>query len=330
MVLILVCVLVCMGIEVGSATLFSRLSRIENRRTSEYANALAIRPVHNQHEASVLVAGNSLLLEGVDFHRLQEDVGSGIELRRAVVENTFYLDWYYGLRRLFRMGSQPDAVVLMLNPSQLTSEAIDGDYTAHLLLDSRDLLKLAKDTGADRNRLSAMALSNVSFFYSTRAEIRNWILGKLLPDLPTLTKRLHSPPRLLDPSTVQAIATVRLRQLQQVCQEHEVNLVVVIPPSLKDSGEMAVMRASEATRVPVLLPIRPGELAESYYSDGFHLNSIGAEKFTPALAEGLRKVLSVNYARNTNTAPQASSNRPAASPADALPAYLEGLAPGSH
>jgi hypothetical protein len=297
-VLVVCCALVCAGIEASTAAFLTRLSRIENRRASEYKRALAIRPARNQHQASVLVAGNSLLLEGVDFRQLQEGVGPGIELRRFVVENTAYYDWYYGLRRLFRMGSQPDTVVLVLNPSQLTSRVTDGDYGAHFLLDWQDLSQFARDTGADRNRLSGLAFSNMSTFYGARAQLRNGILGKILPDLPILTHHFHAPPAALDIDTMLNIATIRLNHLQELCQEHKADLIFVIPPSLGSSEENAVMRASEAIHVKVLSPIAPGSLAESYYSDGFHLNSRGAEKFTPALAESLRQVLSANYVQS--------------------------------
>lgn len=290
--LLLSCALVCALIEAGTAFEFGQISRIEHRREKEYQHALEMQPAENI--ASVLVAGNSLLLEGVDFPQLQQQAGREFNLRRVVVEGTFYLDWYYGLRRLFASGARPDAVVLVLNPTQLASSAIGGDYTAHFLVDKADLLQFAEDAGADRNRMSSMALANVSFFYGARAEIRNWVLGEILPDLPSLTHSFYSPPKPVVGTAFRELAIERLQRLERMCQSHGAKLVFVIPPSTEDIGASAVAQAASTIGVPVLIPIPPGLLPPSDYSDRFHLSPEGASKFTPALAAGLRQVLLVS------------------------------------
>ncbi len=297
--LLLTCALVCALIEAGTAFEFERISRIEHRREKEYQGALEMHSA--EHATSILVAGNSLLLEGVDFPQLQQDVGPEFSLRRLVVEGTFYLDWYYGLRRMFASGARPDVVVLVLNPTQLSSSAIGGDYTTHFLVDKTDLLQFANDAGADRNRMSSMALANISFFYGARAEIRNWILGEILPDLPNLTRSFHSTPKPLAGTDSQELAMQRLQRLDRICQEHGAELVFVIPPSNADLGTSALSKAASAIGIRVLIPIAPGLLLPSDYSDRFHLSPNGASKFTPALAAGLRQVLLVSESRRNMT-----------------------------
>ena len=292
--------------------MFGRISHIENRRETEYRQALAM---HRSKDAqSVLIAGNSLLLEGVNFPLLQREVGSEMDLHRAVVEGTFYLDWYYGLRRLFAAGARPDAVVLVLNPIQLTSGAVGGDYTAHFLVDRKDILQFAKETGADRNRTSSLALANLSFFYGARAEIRNWILGRVLPDLPILTHNLQSAPKVPTDDVLRDVAMQRLERLRQLCQDHGAELVFVIPPSNEDMGATAVSEVAATHGVQVVIPIAPGVLPVSDYSDRFHLNPNGASKFTPALASELRQVLLTSNGNRTQTAAadsaDASTNTP--------------------
>jgi hypothetical protein len=233
----------------------------------------------------------------VDFPRLQQQAGPDLNLYRVVVEGTFYLDWYYGLRRMFASGARPDAIVLVLNPTQLASPAIGGDYTVHFLVDKADLLEFAKETGADRNRLSSLALANLSFFYGTRAEIRNWVLGQILPDLPGLTRSFHPAPKEPAAGSLQELTTQRLQRLRQLCQRHGAELVFVLPPSNEDIGTDVVSRAAASLGMQVLIPIAPGVLPLSDYSDHFHLNPNGASKFTPALAAGLRQSL---LARNHN------------------------------
>ena len=287
--LLLACALVCALIEAGTAFEFARISRIEHRRETEYQRVLDMHPA--EHATSVLVAGNSLLLEGVDFPQLQQQVGPEFSLRRFVVEGTFYLDWYYGLRHMFAAGARPDAVVLVLNPTQLGSFAIGGDYTTHFLVDKADLLQFASDAGADRNRISSMALANMSFFYGARAEIRNWVLGQILPDLPSLTHTLRSAPKPAAGADSQELGMQRLERLKRICQEHGAELVFVIPPSNEDIGISALAHAASTSGIRVLVPIAPGLLPSSDYSDRFHLSPNGASKFTPALAAGLRQVL---------------------------------------
>lgn len=309
--LLAACLMLCVLLELVTAFLFGRVSHVESRRETEYEAATAMRSAKDTHGVSVLVAGNSLLLEGVEFPQLQQDFGPGIELRRVVVENTSYLDWYFGLRRLFRMGSQPNVVVLVLNPIQLASGATNGDYSAHFLVDWHDLLDLAKDTGADRNRMSSLALANLSFFYGTRAEIRTWILGNTMPDLPRLTRFFHSAHTTSEGEAFHEILAQRLIQLRQLCEQHGAALAVVIPPAKEDSGASAVLQAGATSGVKVLIPIEPGKLPASDYADNFHLNALGAEKFTPALAAGLKQILS-NTAweqRETAYAPRTSASR---------------------
>ena len=298
--LLLVCVLVCASIEGGTALVFGRISRIENRRETEFRRAVRMR--RSEHTQSVLIAGNSLLLEGVDFPKLQREAGTEIDLRRTVVEGTYFLDWFYGLRRLFAQGARPDVVVLVLNPIQLTSGAVGGDYTAHFLVETTDLLQFAKETGADRNQVSSLALANFSFFYGARAEIRNWLLARILPDLPSLTRALQSAPRALTNDALRELATQRLDRLHQLCRANGAELVFVIPPANEDMGASAILQAAAVHGIQVLIPIAPGVLQRSDYSDRFHLNAQGAGKFTPALAAGLRQVLLANASNRAQTA----------------------------
>jgi hypothetical protein len=178
-------------------------------------------------------------------------------------------------------------------------------------VDRWDLTGLAKSIGADRNRMSSLALANLSFFYGTRAEIRTWVLGNIMPDLPSLVRLFHFAHATPESEALRQVATERLIQLHELCERHGVALVVVIPPAKEDSGASAVMQAAATSGVKVLIPIEPGALLASDYSDNFHLNSYGAAKFTPALADRLKQVLSetTRDQRETASLPSAVGNR---------------------
>lgn len=291
--LLALCALFCLATEAVTEYFFGRVSHVESRRENEYRRAMAVRSGKPQGKLSVLVAGNSLLLHGVDFPELQRELGSEVELHRVVFEDTSYLDWFYGLNHIFRQGARPDVVVLLLSPLQFTDDESVGDYGARMLVDHRDILSYARDVGADRNRTSVLALDNLSFFFGTRTEIRTWILGKLLPDLPRLTHYFRGnsePPAYSVPVEV---ARKRLARLRETCNRYGAVFLLTIPPTREDSpaDARAVERAGASQGVPVLVPVGEGILPASDFADLVHLNAEGAAHFTPLLADGLRHVV---------------------------------------
>lgn len=286
--LLSMCALLCCAVEIGTSLYFGTVSQVESRRRAEYRQATQLRP--GDHGAkTVLLAGNSLLLHGVDISQLQRSTLPDLQIRRFVIENTFYLDWYYGLRRLFKEGSRPNFVALVLSPFQLASDSMNGDYSIHLLVDAGDLAEVAKVTGADRNRISSLMLSHFSDFYGTRSEIRSWMLGRVVGDMSALFRTSESVVKAKE--FPEGLVAERLLQLQQLCAAHGVGLILVLPPAKRDYGVSAVAQLSARDNIKMLLPVPPGGLAGSDFSDNVHLNGRGAEKFTPALAAGLKEIV---------------------------------------
>ena len=299
--LLVLAVVFCAVVEGVTALFFGRVSRIEKRRETEYRAASAIQSAKPRHKNSVLVAGNSLLLHGVDFPELRRTLGPDVELSRTVFENTFYYDWYYGLSRLFRAGARPDVVALVLSPLQLVADSTNGDYSVQMLVDEPDLMHFATETGADRNETSVIVLDKASFFFGTRAEIRSWIVNKILPDLPELTAHFRYNPVTLRDSNVLVIASSRLERLQDLCKQNGARFLLIVPPAKNDSGVRAVAQAGAQEGIPVLVPI--SVLPKTDFADNVHLNSEGAAKFTSALSESLKETLEVSsteaHARNS-------------------------------
>src|SRR5437667_5102049 len=128
------CLTVGLAAEAAARIGLDRVSKVQRRVADEYRLAREIGCDRRAERIHVLVVGNSLLDEGVQFDRVRIGVGAGCDVRRLVVEQTFYFDWYYGLRRLFREGARPDIVVVVLTPSQWVTRDSRGDYTVHYLL----------------------------------------------------------------------------------------------------------------------------------------------------------------------------------------------------
>jgi hypothetical protein len=284
------------GLELVSRAAVPRLSKIERRTEREYAAAVACgreRPAAKQ----ALVLGNSLLNAGVQFERLQQLLRPGVNATRFVVEDTYVGDWYYGLRRLFAAGSRPDAVILMLNPRQLVSWKVRGDYSAYRLVQAAELPAAARDLDLSNTQATNLALAHFSTFFGLRSQIRNWVIGHIFPDFERLTYQIitHTTPPPLDEATVYAKSVERLRLLHELAAAHGSELVLVVPPSgphEDPAWAAAVQRAGTVAGVRVLVPVQPGSLSEDYYKDPIHLNTSGAEIFTARLGAALRRCFS--------------------------------------
>jgi hypothetical protein len=239
------------------------------------------------------VVGNSLLQAGIDREELGAlQRGNGANVAVMPVENTAYLDWYFGARRLLAAGSKPQFLVLCLSPGDLVSNLTNGAVFARLLMRPADILRVKQAARLDWTTTSTYLMASASAWIGESTEIRNWIRNETVPGMAELAhyfvQRAAPPPRA---DVMEEIVERRLGQFATVCAAHGCQGVVVIPPSLRDAGDLpALARAGRAAGVPVLIPVAPGELAQSYFPDGMHLNERGASIFTPRLWEALKGI----------------------------------------
>ncbi len=176
------CLLIALGMEVSARVGLDRASRIQRRMVQEYVAARAIgQDGTSGHH--VLVVGNSLLDEGVQFDRLRTALESRYDARRYMVEQTVYYDWYYGLKRLYREGARPDIVVVMLGTGHWLSANIRGDYSAQYMMSVADLPSAARDLEMHPTQATGFLFAGVSKFWGARVEMRNFVLGRLMPDV---------------------------------------------------------------------------------------------------------------------------------------------------
>ena len=290
--LLTVLALVGLGLELATRRTLSQVSEVGQRLDSEQAAAEGIRQ-SAEGPLPVLIVGNSLLGSGVDPRLLDDRLRPEHHLVRFVVEDTNYLDWYYGLNRLFREGARPKTVLLMLTPRQLAATTVRGDIFGRVLLDPRDLLQVKHDSASDNTTTGGLLFATVSEFYGFRSEIRKWFLLRLLPDFPNLTARLR-PMALPLPADEELENRIqpRLERMASLCADYGAQLVLVLPPDNDtNDGSAAVFHAARANDIPVVVPFGPRELPPTLYSDGVHLNADGAAVFTRVLGASLRSVL---------------------------------------
>lgn len=268
-------------------------SHREHKFAEEYRSAIETSTPLSSHQ-DVVVLGNSLLDTGVRFHEARQALLPAIRAKRVKIDGTEYFDWYYGMRKLFADGARPHAVALVLTPRQFVSRSISGDYASFLLLQTTDILSFAEDVELTNTQTSNLIFAKASAFFAFRAEIRQAILRRLLPDLPSLMSLMTVRERgAMSDEAAYAIAVERMKELQNLTLDYGSRIVLVIPPTGPDSGDpmlSVIQDAGKAVGVPVLVPIVPGSLAANLYSDSFfHLNERGAHVFTPRFIESLQR-----------------------------------------
>jgi len=283
------------ALEIAARVVYPAHSALAARIRSDWSTALQLGVSPSPDRRTFLVVGNSLLQAGINREELkalqQSDTLSVVIMP---IENTDYLDWYFGVRRLLATGSKPEFVVLCLAPVQLISNSTNGVLFARTLMRPVDIMRVKQAAGLDWTTTTTYLMASASAWIGDSTEIRNWIRVETVPGMtelaPYFWQRADANPRA---DVIEEIVGRRLSQFSAVCAAHGCKVLLVIPPLVSARGAAsvaAVARAGRAAGVPVLIPVAPGELGKSYFRDGFHLNQRGAEIFTPRLLEALKGI----------------------------------------
>jgi hypothetical protein len=289
------CLGVAIAVEAAARIGLDRASRIQRRMVDEYRSARAIGQ-DGKPGPHILVVGNSLLDEGVQFERLRGALEPRYDTRRYMVEQTVYYDWLYGLKRLFREGARPEFVVVMLGTGHWLSPNIRGDYSAQYMMSTIDLPLVARDLGMHPTQATDLFFAGISKFWGARVEMRTFVLGHLMPDFGRLMNATSAVDRrpMVD-ADIAPVLSDRIARMRTVTDQYGSQLVLLVPPLLNpDDGSAALMTAASEHRVPVVRPVRSGSFGSELYRDGFHLNEVGAEAFTTRLIPVLEHQLATS------------------------------------
>ena len=282
--------LILAGLELFSPRILMRFSRIQRRITREMAQAKHLPPVNDGHP-TVLLVGNSLLNEGVKIDSLRSDLASDYSVSRLVIEQTHYLDWYFGLRRLLEEGSHPSIIILTLDPSQLASPFTMDESFARRQMSIHDFPLVVREAHLDRTTASNYFFAHWSNWLGDKGFIRQAVMILLVPHFRELGGRIadHGS-HVNDRERLLAAAQQRLPQLADLAQSYGVQIVVLFPPALRENYSVDIQKVGATLNVPILVPSLPGEFSRDLYKDGYHLNDKGAEIFTARLTQALREL----------------------------------------
>jgi hypothetical protein len=278
------------GLELFCRLAIPRLSGTERRIGEEY-HAVLQTGARKTAAKQLIVLGNSSLGEGIpDFDSARRALLPAIDARRFLVEGTAYYDWYYGLRRLFGAGARPEVVVLVLPPGQFVGRGFRGDFSAYHLLQTADLFSAAHDLQLSNTETSCLAIAHLSAFGGLRGELRKWVVGSVLRDLPQLTELINRR-QMPEPDSVLSLAAARLQALRELAARFDARVILVTPPTCEDAVATytTVQAAGEAAGVPVLVPLPPGSLPADHFRDQFHLSRRGGAVFTTRFVDAIRR-----------------------------------------
>lgn len=279
--------LFCLSIEALTRFGFAYVSRNEARIQSDHAAVLAIR---KSDKPSVLLVGNSLLLEDIDYPRLRQSLADQAHVVRFPIEETEYLDWFYGLRRLFHERSRPDLVVLCINAEHLSSSMIRGDYSVYYLFDLRDIPQIRHDLDYDLTKVSSLVLSRFSLFYAARNNLRNFVLVRTARSYTEMLRTIAPQWVQSHSDEIERIAEPRLVAMRTLCSSHGAKFAFLLPPGF-GSEQAALVKAGSRSRTDVIIPVHLNALGRDKFKDGLHLNAFGAQIFTGRVSALLKQRL---------------------------------------
>jgi hypothetical protein len=274
------------AVEVATRIALPRFSEELQRETRDHRAAVRL----HADSRSVLLVGNSLLLYAIDRSQLTAAMGPAYDVVLYPVESTTYLDWYFGLRRLFAEGARPRLVVLCLNATNVLSDATEGDAFAHALMRLADLPAVARAGHLDLMTASEYFFANRSAFLGDRAHLHHGLMSRWLPNASLLARYLpiqHPASLQIGPAGIER-EVERLQRVRELSAAYGAQFIFLVPPSPNRADPaQAIRSAAQNAGISVLVPYVPGELPGTAFIDGFHLNQRGAVQFTDRVARAL-------------------------------------------
>jgi lysophospholipase L1-like esterase len=117
------------------------------------------------------------------------------------------------------------------------------------------------------------------------------VLRLLIPDFFILTNLIiPSPSAIKHDELLGKELQERFSKMKQLAESKSIRIAILIAPESKLSEENIeiAFRSASKVNIDILVPIKPVEIHSSDFSDGFHLNTNGANNFTKTLADTLR------------------------------------------
>lgn len=288
-------------------TVFPRTFSGESGGTINYV-------VHKKEEVDFLILGASRAKHGIDPKALTSLSGTGHNLG---INGTTPLNSLLVLDILLQKGVRPKTIILQtdLYTYGKNNDAEILDQIKRMYHYDTPLVReyVAKQGMAENIRYTShlyrlnRKMLNITFNFAKSFSIKEY--NGYVPLPPT---RIMPEPTLLDTAFVYDIDSENskaLRKMQELCDEHGVELIVVLPPFYKDAlsnkkESDTMIRGMRTLGVKNIIDLSSSnstkELsAEKYWRDATHFNDEGAQLFSRLLNKELSvlKKTSPSYAK---------------------------------
>jgi hypothetical protein len=289
-------VVICLLTEVLSGLLLDRSSMTQQRIDVQMPAVLSLRH-GNRTKTSILLVGNSVLVYAINPRLLKTDLGINCEIAPLFIEATSYYDWYYGLRRIFAEGAQPDVVIVGLPATTFLETQVRSDYFSATLLNRRDVLRLSRDLHYSWTEMTSLFVGTLSSFWGHRGVIRARVLSIFFPDSKLRGLARDRPPKstMTDAQIdkeLRNVASYRLVALAALCADHKAQLAILLPPVASGNDHFKTFfEIASAAGAKVLLPISSETLRPRDFPDGGHLGSNLVDNFTHSTVLAIRGLL---------------------------------------
>ena len=289
--------------ELASRLVVPKISRIESIVESEQRAANSIG-VSGSARPTLLIVGNSLLKTGVDMPALRQSLAPEWHVQRFMIEQTDYLDWYFGLQNLLENGNKPAAIALMLNARQVLANSVRGSYSAYRLFSAVGTVRAGLSAGYHPTEISGMLVGHFIAYYGLRAELRKFAFQRVVPGaVPLAALILREPvPSAINTAQFDAVGRDRLEAFGRLCKRYAVRCLFLVPPSQKNSParlELVSLAGQAGLSGPELDvgfsagPLRDGDAwGDQFFDvDHFHFSPAGAAAYTLRLGHALKRIL---------------------------------------
>jgi len=130
-----------------------RVSKVLRHTAQEYNDAEKLSPYSAGGKTTVLLLGNSLLLEAIDYPTLRRELSPEYEVHRLVFEQTEYLEQCYVLRAL--LGDGAGGTISCCVPPSITcwKATLGGEFMSRFM-DAHDIASLGHRQDLDATTVS--------------------------------------------------------------------------------------------------------------------------------------------------------------------------------
>jgi len=251
-----------------------------------------IHELKQPSENNILFLGNSLTREGIEEDILHQYI-SDAKIEKIYPDDTTITEWYWiFFKRLVRIKPDLDMIIIPFAPGHLSDQELTVKNITRLskLLPVSDLLQVRKYESLGIDNSSKLLLSHISVFYASRERIQKRLLD-LLPYYRDTIQEINRSMKK-ESKAKQGISYHHLHDLMQQKTFPKLQLIFVAVPLIKKyTIEAELLQLFEQyENVHFLDGNAMKDIEEEDFSDGYHLNEVGAKKFSHFIGNELTKI----------------------------------------